>query len=32
MRRAEGAPDRMIDENGARWCDFAHDVHSGADD
>ena len=32
MRRAEGPANGMIDENGARRPDSAHDVHSGADD
>lgn len=31
MGRTEGATHRMIDEGGARWRDFAHDVVDGAD-
>ena len=30
MRRAEGTAHGMIDEHGARWRDFAHDIESGA--
>jgi len=32
VRRAEGPADRMIDESGTRWWDFAHNVISRADD
>jgi len=31
MRRTEGAPDRVIDEGGARRRDFTHDVVRGPD-
>ena len=32
MRRAEGAPDRMIDKDGAWGRDFTHDVEDRTDD
>ena len=32
LRRAEGAPDRMIDKDGTWGRDFAHDVEDRSDD